>query len=145
MPILILPTVGQCIVSLSLGQGFHVQVTVTLTFNLMTSKSIGVIYWSFPMPIFILLTVGQVIFKLSLRQKFHVHGHCDLDLWRDDLKMNRGHLLVIPNTHVKFEDIGSRHCQVIIQTRISCSRSLWPWHLTSKSIVVFNMAYPIPM
>ena len=45
------------------------------------------------------------------------HGHCDLDLWPIDLKINSDHLH--PKTHVcaKFDKPRSSLCIVIIRTR----------------------------
>ena len=50
--------------------------------------------------------------------------------WPDDLKINRCHLLVTLNLHVKFEGHGCRQCGVITLRSFLCSRSLWPWPLT---------------
>ena len=67
--------------------------------------------------------------ELSLGQAFCVQGHCDLDLWSDDLNINRGHLLVNPSLHDKFDGHGCRQCRVITRTSFLRSRSLWPWPL----------------
>jgi hypothetical protein len=34
----------------------------------------------------------------------NIQGPCDLDLWPSDPKINRGHLLVMTNQYVKYED-----------------------------------------
>ena len=56
------------------------KVTVTLTFNPLTSKSIGVIYWSGPASMSSLRAMGAGNVELSLGQAFRIQGHCDLDL-----------------------------------------------------------------
>jgi hypothetical protein len=53
-------------------------------------------------------TVGQKKFKLFGRQAFCSQSPCDLDLWPSDLKINRGHFLVMTNLHAKYEDCGSK-------------------------------------
>ena len=35
---------------------------------------------------------------------FNIKGHCDLDLWPRDPNINRVHLLVMTNLHVKYKD-----------------------------------------
>ena len=87
---------------------FVFKVTVTLTFDLMTSKSIWVIYCSPPVSMSKLRAMSAGNVKLSLWQDFNIQGHCDLDLWPDDLKISRGHLLVTPSLYVKFEGHGYR-------------------------------------
>jgi hypothetical protein len=34
----------------------------------------------------------------------YIQGPCQLDLWPSDSKINRGHLLVMNNQHVKYKD-----------------------------------------
>ena len=119
--------------------------SVTLTFDPMTLKSIGVIYWSPPASMSSLRAMDAGNVELWLRQAFQVHGHCNLDLWPNDLKINRGHLLVWPSLHIKFKDHGCRQCQVITRTSFSGSRSLWPWPLTWKSIGVIYWSLPASM
>ena len=57
---------------------FRFKVTVTLTFDPMTSKLTGVIYWSHPASMSSLRAMGVGNVELSLGQAFHVQGHCDL-------------------------------------------------------------------
>ncbi|KAH3863751.1 hypothetical protein DPMN_026751 [Dreissena polymorpha] len=40
-------------------------------------------------------------------------GHSDLHLQMNDLEMTSGHLLILANLHVKFEDSRSKHTKVI--------------------------------
>jgi hypothetical protein len=51
-------------------------------------------------------TVSQRNLKLLGGQAFFSHGPCDLDLWPNDLKINRGNLLIMTNLHIKYEDCG---------------------------------------
>ena len=59
------------------------------------------------------------------------HMPPDLDLWRSDPKINRGHLLVMTNQHVKYEDfviyivfkiISGNHFNI----QGHCDLDLWP-------------------
>jgi hypothetical protein len=66
-------------------------------------------------------TVGQRDLKLLGGQAFWSQGPCDLDLWSDDLwpvdlKIKRGHLLIMTNLYAKFEDCGSNDSEVIGRT-----------------------------
>ena len=45
-----------------------------------------------------------MLFKIISGNHFNIQGHRDLDLWPIDTKMNRGHLLVMTNLHVKNDD-----------------------------------------
>jgi hypothetical protein len=61
---------------------------------------------------------------------FFNQGPCDFDLWPSDLKINRGHLLIMTNLHVKYEDCGSKESQGIgrksfLKSR-RCDLDLWP-------------------
>ena len=86
--------------------------------------------------------------ELSLGQAFRVQGHCDLDLWSDDPKINRVHLLARPNLHVKFETIGPGIAELPLEQalvyqrtdipttdRPTCAKQYTPllrmWHNTS--------------
>jgi hypothetical protein len=44
-------------------------------------------------------TVGQWFLKLLGRQAFFGHDPYDFDLWRSNLKINKGQLLVMTNLH----------------------------------------------
>ena len=120
------------------------KVTMTLTFDLLTSKSIGVIYWSWPTCIPSMKILCPSVLQLLSGNKCDGCDldHCDLDLWPSDLKINRGHLLVVTNLHIKYEVPGPK------QKLFISSLSLWPFKLmvtvtltldvlTSKSIGVF--------
>ena len=80
---------------------------MTLTFNIVTSKSIGVICWWWPTCTPSINFHGQSILQLLSTNYFSAHchcdlsaqGHCDLDC---DLKINRGLLLGMANLHTKY-------------------------------------------
>ena len=110
---------------------FVFKVTVTLTFDKLTPKSIGVFYWSWPTSIPNMGIVSQCIFLLLIGQAFCVQGQCDLDLTPTDPKINRGLLLFMTNLHTKYGDRITMLCLVIDRTSFLCSRSLWPWPLTN--------------
>ena len=82
-----------------------------------------------------------VIIQTKFRLYQYVDGHCDLDLWLIDLKINRDHLH--PETHVcaKFNKPRSILCLVNIRTRwgfyvkiLKVTVTLTFDRLTSKSI-----------
>ena len=88
---------------------------ITLTFDLLIWKSIGVIYS--PRTIYLpsLKLLGQSVLELSVAQG-EVNWH---DLWPTDLNINRGHLLIKDYLPTKFEGYGAKHSLVISCTRWS--------------------------
>ena len=76
-------------------------------------KSVGVIYW--PWPIFLpsRMTVTYKLFKILSRHDFCINCYCDLDLWPSDLKMYRGHLLTMSNLSTNYHDCHSQTYQDI--------------------------------
>jgi len=74
---------------------FALNTTLTLTFDLVTSKFIGVIYW--PWLIFnpSTMTVTHKLFKILSGHAFGIKYYCDL--WPSDLKIYMGHLLTTTN------------------------------------------------
>jgi len=59
---------------------------VTLTFDLLTPKSIGVFYLIRAITLWSLKPLGQRVLELLSGICFHSLGHCDLDLWPTDPK-----------------------------------------------------------
>ena len=106
------------------------RVTVTLTFDLVTSRSIGVICRWWPMSLWSFMIPGLRVLELSSKNHFTASGHCDLDLLPSDLKINRGHLPVMTNVPMKFHDPRPKISWVNIRKPFYCFRSLWPWPLT---------------
>jgi hypothetical protein len=51
-------------------------------------------------------TVGQRILKLLGGQAYFSQGPCDL--WSCDIKIKRGHILIMTNLNTKYEDCGSK-------------------------------------
>jgi len=106
------------------------RVTVTLTFDLLTPKSkafltsiSAIILWS-------LKALAQKVLELLSGNVFHSLGHCDLDLWPTDLKINRCLLLNKGYHTMKLDSSCLKGTQVIERKRISLFGSLWPWPLT---------------
>ena len=68
---------------------------MTLTFDLLTWKSIGIIYSTRSIYLPSLKLLGQSVLELSVAQgEVNLTGMTfDLDLWPTDLKINRDHLL----------------------------------------------------
>ena len=91
---------------------FTLWVTVTLTFDLLTPKSIGVFYSIRATTLWSLKALAQRVLKLLSGNGFHSSSHCDLDLWPTDPKINRG---LLPNKGyhpMKFEGSGSKGTRV---------------------------------
>ena len=66
---------------------FALNATVTLTFDLVTSKFIGTIYWSPPIIQQSRMTVTHKYLKVLRGHGFCIKCFCDLDLWPSDHKM----------------------------------------------------------
>ena len=99
---------------------------LTLTFDLLTWISIGVIYSSRTIYLPSLKLVGQSVLELSVAQG--KVDWFDLDLWPTDLNINRGHLLIKEYLPTKFEACRAKRSWVIGCTR--WSRLAWPLTLT---------------
>ena len=102
------------------------KVPMILTFDLLTSKSIYVFYYSVPTSIASFKTIGPSVPSLLVKQAFCHEGPCDLDIWPTDLKINMGLLLLGTNLHIKFQDNRPKRSLVIGQTSFLLWRSLWP-------------------
>jgi len=65
---------------------FALNATVTLTFDRLTSKFVGLIYW--PWPIFLpsRMTVTHKLFKILSRHVLCIKCYCDLDLWPQNVQ-----------------------------------------------------------
>ena len=96
----------------------------------MTWKSIGVTCAGDQCPYEVWIP-GLSVLELSSGNHFTASGHCDLDLWPSDLKINRGHLPVMTNVPMKFRDPRPKRSWVIIRKPFYCSSGhcdldLWP-------------------
>jgi len=96
---------------------FTLRVTVTLTFDLLTPKSIGVFYSKKAITLWSLKPLGQRVLELLSGNGFHSSGHCDFDLRPTDPKINRGLLLNKGYHPLKFEGSGSKGTRVIERKR----------------------------
>ena len=83
----------------------------------------AIILWS-------LKALGQRVLELLSGKGFHSSGHCDLDLWHTNPKINRGLLLNKSYNLMEFESLSSKDTWVIERKRFSLFGSLWPWPLT---------------
>jgi len=101
-----------------------------VTFDLTTSKFIGVIYWVWPTFLPSTMTVTQKLFKILSGHGFCIKCYGDLDIWPIDLKIYRGHLLSMANLPTKYHDCHSETFQDIERTWFFHKMLLWPWHLT---------------
>ena len=97
---------------------------LTLTFNLLTWISIGIIYSSRTIYLPSLKLLGQSVLELLVAQG-ELNWH---DLWPTDLKINRDHLLTKDYLPTKFGASGAKRSWVISCTR--WSKLAWPLTLT---------------
>ena len=109
---------------------FTLRVTVTLTFDLLTPKAIGVFYLIRAITLWSLKSLCQRVLELLSGNGFHSSAHCDLYLWPTDPKINRGLLFKKGYHSMKFEGSVSKGTRVIERKRFSLFGSLWPWPLT---------------
>ena len=128
-------------------------VTVTLTFDLVTWKSIGVICQSWSMYLWSFMILGISVLELSSGNHFTISGHRDLDLWPSDLKINRGHLLVMINVPMKFHDPRPKRSWVIVwqppggrtDRTTDMSKAIYPLFFeggNNKNFNIFEHAHP---
>lgn len=67
------------------------------TFELVTQKKIGAIYWSWPTGPPSLRNLSWSILQIWIGNSFAEQQPCDIDLWPDNPKNNSSHLLVMTN------------------------------------------------
>ena len=72
-------------------------VTMTLTFDVLTPKLIGIINGSWLTMTLYMVFLSLIGFKLLSGQEFYAPGHCDLDFLPTDLNIDRDHLWVMSN------------------------------------------------
>jgi hypothetical protein len=89
---------------------FTYKVKMTLAFEPLTKKSIGVIYSLRPMHLCSLSAKAPWIVKLLIGNCFTYKVNMTLTI---DHNINRGHLLAKTNAPTKFEGQGPMGCQVI--------------------------------
>ena len=65
---------------------FTLKVAATLTFDLVTPKTIGVFYTLWPTSLTSLVNLGQSVLKILRGNGFYSKGHRDLVLWPSDPK-----------------------------------------------------------
>jgi len=92
---------------------FTLRVTVTLTFDLLTTKSIGVFCSISAITLWSLKALGQSILELLSGNGFHSSGHCDLDLWPIDPKINMGLLIWSVITLWSLKALGQRVLELL--------------------------------
>ena len=107
---------------------------MTLTFDLLTSKSIGRILDSWWVSVWSFMIIGWLQSRLSSGNHFQITMRHDLDLWPFDLKINRAHPWLMVSKCMKFHDHRLITESVIVRKPFSNNHAPWPWPLTSKSI-----------
>ena len=107
---------------------------MTLTFDLLTSKSIGHILDSWWVSVWSFMIIGWLQSQLSSGNHFQITMRHDLDLWPFDLKINRAHPWLMVSKCMKFHDHRLIIESVIVRKPFSNNHAPWPWPLTLKSI-----------
>ena len=107
---------------------------MTLTFDLLTSKSIGRILDSWWVSVWSFMIIGWLQSQLSSGNHFQITMRHDLDLWPFDLKINRAHPWLMVSKCMKFHDHRLITESVIVRKPFSNNHAPWPWPLTFKSI-----------
>ena len=120
---------------------------MTLTFDLLTSKSIGHILDSWWVSVWSFMIIGWLQSQLSSGNHFQITMRHDLDLWPFDLKINRAHPWLMVSKCMKFHDHRLIIESVIVRKPFSKitmrhDLDLWPfdlkinrahpWHMVSK-------------
>jgi len=120
---------------------FTLNATVTLTFDLVTSKFIWVIYWVWPIFLPSTMNVTHKLFKILSGHGFCIKCYCDLDLGPSDLKIFRGHLQYSYQVEwlalINFCKILSGHVFCI---KSYCDLDLWPTDLKMYRDHLLSMA-----
>ena len=101
-----------------------------MTFDLLTTKLIGVFYSIRAITLWSLKALGQRVLELLSGNGFHSSGHCDLDLWSTDPKINRGLLLNKGYHPMNLKALGQRVLELLsgngFHTSGHCDLDLWP-------------------
>ena len=105
---------------------------MTLTFDLLTSKSIGHILASWGVCMWSFMMIGVKGKQLCAGNHFQSFMHCDLDLWTFDLKMYRAHPCLMGSLHLKFHDDRCKGKAVMCRKPFSVIYVLWPWPFDLK-------------
>ena len=121
---------------------FQPEVTVTLTFDLLTSYSIGVFYWSCPSCMSSIKFLGPSTPHFLSGNHFSAKGHCDLstqghcelDFRPTELKFNRDLPLGMTNLHTMYSVLGPKRSSVIrgkpfFRSQGHGDLDLWPSYL----------------
>ena len=114
---------------------------MTLTFDLLTSKSIGRILDSWWVSVWSFMIIGWLQSQLSSGNHFQITMRHDLDLWPFDLKINRAHPWLMVSKCMKFHDHRLITESVIVRKPFSKitmrhDLDLWPFDLK------INRAHP---
>ena len=100
---------------------------MTLTFDLLTSKSIGRILDSWWVSVWSFMIIGWLQSQLSSGNHFQITMRHDLDLWPFDLKINRAHPWLMVSKCMKFHDHRLITESVIVRKPFSNNHAPWPW------------------
>ena len=103
---------------------------VTLTFDLMNPKSIGVICRSLPTSLSTFMILGPSVLQLSSGNGFIVSGPCDL--WPYEPKINRGLLPVMTNLPINFHDPRPKRSPVIIRKPLGLRTNIPSYRPTDR-------------
>ena len=107
---------------------------MTLTFDLLTPKSIGSILHSWGKCMWSFMKLGVKGKQLCAGNYFPESLHCDLDLWPLGPKFHRAHTWLIGRLHVKFHEDRCKGEAVmrlkpfyLTAQSLHCHLDLWPF------------------
>ena len=105
---------------------------LTLTFEQVTWKSIGIIYSLRATPASSLVLISEGVKRYWADKTVGSKEWFDLDLWTCDLKINRDHLLMegSPCTKSGIDQVkGSKDIKILSGQDSGLKRVVWPWPL----------------
>ena len=108
---------------------------LTLTFNLLTWLSIGIIYSSRTIYLPSLKLLGQRILSYQLHKVRETNKIFDLDVWPTQQNINMDHLHIKDYLPTKFEVSGAKRCWIFSWTR--SGRPTWPLTLNPSHSAMF--------
>ena len=108
---------------------------MTLTFDLLTSKSIGRILDSWWVSVWSVMIIGWLQSQLSSGNHFQITMRHDLDLWPFDPKINRAHPWLMGSKCMKFHDHRWITESVIVRKLVWRTDRQTDWRTECKPIV----------
>ena len=109
---------------------FHYQCPMTLTFDLLTTKSIGLILDSWGASVWSFMIIGGLQSQLWSGNNFQSPMPHDLDLWPFVPEINRAHPWLMGSKCMKFHDHRWITESVMVRKTFTINHAAWPWPFT---------------